>query len=103
MTTGFGGVGYSGQGKILGFSGFKDCSYGRVFIERPNNLPKLLDPEERYREVNSNSRKTWEMISNNIGHRTLEDITGLIKLGACIGFVLMIMLMFWRGNLVFKF
>lgn len=46
LTAGFGGVGYSGQGKLMGFDGFKQCSHDRVMIECPKK--KLIDLEDRY-------------------------------------------------------
>lgn len=74
-----------------------------MVIERPKKIMRAFNPEERYKEVNASSRKTWEMMSNHLGHRTIQDITRMIKCGAIFGFNFLVMILFWKKILVFNY
>lgn len=100
MTTGFGGVGNSGQGKLVGFDGFKQCSHDKVVIECPRK--KLFDVEDRYQEINSSSRKTFYKVSTIIGHRTIQELMGYGKCVLVLLVLAIIVMLFWKRILVFN-
>ena len=86
FTAGFGGVGWSGQGKIKGYEGFKDCSHKKVIVERGTS--DFLDLDHRYRE-HENSKKLMNHIFRISKGRTIEPYMRIGKV--IIGITLIMM------------
>lgn len=77
FSTGFGGVGGSGVGKIRGYEGFKYCSNQKVVIERSAN--PWLDLAFRYAPTSDDSRRKFMFLAKHFGSYTIEDITCVLK------------------------
>jgi aldehyde dehydrogenase (NAD+) len=77
FTTGFGGVGGSGVGKIRGYEGFKYCSNQKVVLERASH--PWLDLAFRYAPTTPETRRKFDFLTRHIGSYTLQDITCVIK------------------------
>jgi aldehyde dehydrogenase (NAD+) len=71
-TTGFGGVGSSGIGRIRGFEGFKCCSNQKAIIERSRS--GFLDIPVRYPPSTPATIRQFRFLLDNVGGRTFEEI-----------------------------
>lgn len=83
-TAGFGGVGWSGMGKIKGFDGFEDCSHKKVIIEK--GTTDFLDIDHRYKEM-ENSYKLMNFVLDNTKGRTVEPYMRFFKFAIVVVFV----------------
>ena len=77
FTTGFGGVGMSGVGKIRGYEGFKASSNQKCVIERPKG--SFLDLPFRYCPTSEANLRKFKFIGDNFGSYTVQDFTRKVK------------------------
>jgi aldehyde dehydrogenase (NAD+) len=99
FTTGFGGVGSSGIGRIRGYEGFKCCSNQKAVIERSRS--GFLDLSIRYPPYTPAVIRQMKFFLNYAGDRTFEEIFRIFK-NIIIGVVVAVVLyvLFSRGILV---
>ena len=99
FTTGFGGVGSSGMGRIRGYEGFKCCSNQKAVVERSRS--GFMDIPVRYPPSTPASIRQFRFVMDNMGGRTFEEIIRMVRNFILLPFVaLTTYLLFARGIIV---
>lgn len=99
FTTGFGGVGSSGIGRIRGFEGFKCCSNQKAVVERSRS--GFMDIPVRYPPSTPASIRQFKFLLDNIGGRTFEEVIRTLRNYVLLPiFALATYVLFARGIIV---